>query len=87
MQAYFQQHPRTFDEPWPSTEHRETDVKLRGLFEQIQAKKGCTVKDFKLMAKEKLGIELEGGDTTFTLASLFQKKRQGEMNAQVGAGS
>mgnify|MGYP006080586159 FL=1 len=37
------------------------------------------------MAKEKLGIELEGGDTAFTLASLFQKKREGEMNAQVGA--
>ena len=43
------------------------------------------VKDFQKMAKDKLGIELEGGDTSFTFASLFQKKRQGEMNAQVGA--
>ena len=124
-EAYYAQYPRAFDAAWPSEEHRESDVKLRALFEQIQAKKGCTVKvrprqraasarglpsrppparpparthlrihqhsptcrtqDFKGMAKEKLGIELEGGDTGFTLASLFQKKRQGEMNAQVGA--
>ena len=86
-EAYYAQYPRAFDAAWPSEEHRESDVKLRALFEQIQAKKGCTVKDFQRMAKEKLGIELEGGDTGFTLASLFQKKRQGEMNAQVGAGS
>ena len=84
-EAFFQRYPRSFDEPWPSEEHGEQDKRLRALFEQIQAKKGCTVKDFQRMAKEKLDIELEGGDTGFTLASLFQKKRQGEMNAQVGA--
>ena len=82
---FFQRSPRSFNEPWPSEEHGEQDKRLRALFEQIQAKKGCTVKDFQRMAKEKLGIELEGGDTDFTLASLLQKKRQGEMNAQVGA--
>ena len=79
-------YPRTFDDPWPSEEHAKEDVKLRALFETLQAKKGCTVKDFQKMAKDKLGIELEGGgDQGFVLSSLWRPKPQGEMNSQVGA--
>ena len=36
-EAFFQNYPRSFDAPWPSTEHRQYDVQLRALFEQLQA--------------------------------------------------
>ena len=44
-EAYFQQHPRSYDAAWPSYEHRASDVQLRNLFEQLAASKGSTVKD------------------------------------------
>ena len=28
-EAYFKQHPRSFDDSWPSYEHRVSDVQLR----------------------------------------------------------
>ena len=52
-EAYFKQYPRGFDDPWPCEEHKVHDQKLRALFEQLQATKGSTVKDFQKMAKDK----------------------------------
>jgi len=85
-EAFFQRHPRGFDEAWPSAEHRVADVKLRGLFEQLQKTKGATVKEVQKMAKEKLGIEDVGTEQGWQLADLWRPKRQGEMSSLVGAG-
>ena len=84
-EAYFRQHPRSYDEPWPSKEHYVHDVQLRGLFEQLAAAKGSTVKDFQKMAKQQLGISFENDQTGFQLSDLWAKRRQGEMSNQVGA--
>ena len=85
-EAFFDRYPRSFDDPWPSTEHKEHDQRLRALFEQMQGAKGCTVKDFQRMAKEKLSIELSGDNAGWTLADLWRKPKQGDLSSQVGAG-
>jgi hypothetical protein len=84
-EAYFKQYPRGFDDPWPCEEHKVHDQKLRALFEQLQATKGSTVKDFQKMAKDKLGIEFSDDQTGFQISDLWARRRQGEMANQVGA--
>lgn len=34
-EGYFRQHPRTYEDAWPSDRYREDDLKLRALFEQL----------------------------------------------------
>ena len=53
---------------------------------RLAANKGSTVKDFQKIAKDKLGIEFSDDQTGFKLTDLWAKRRQGEMNNQVGAG-
>ena len=86
-EAYFKLHPRQYDEPWPSSRHRTTDLQLRALLEQLNASKGSSVKDFQRMAKEKLGIEFSDDQTKFRMSDLafWKEVRQGEMADQVGA--
>jgi len=85
-EAYFQRYPRGFDEAWPSQTHWVEDIKLRGLFEQLQKTKGATVKEVQKMAKEKLGIEEVGQEQGWQLSDLWRPKRQGEISSLVGSG-
>ena len=60
--------PSSYGLQWPSEEHKETDVSLRALLEQLQGSKGCTVKDFQKMAKEKLGISFTDDQRGFQVS-------------------
>jgi len=84
-EAYFQRYPRAFDSAWPSTEHRQSDLQLRALFEQLAASKGATLKDVQKMAKDKLDIALED-TTTWTFSDFFGPKKTAQMSSVVGAG-
>ena len=85
-EAYFKQHPRGFDCEWPSEQFRTQDLRLRALFEELQTRKGASVKDFQKMAKEQLGIAFSDDQTGFAFSDLFVRRRQGEaMSNQVGA--
>ena len=84
-EGYFKRHPRPYDAPWPCEQHRVEDQKLRALFEQLNATKGSSVKDFQKIAKDKLGIEFSDDQTGFQLTDLWARRRQGEMANQVGA--
>ncbi len=84
-EAYFKEYPRSFDAEWPSNEHRDHDVLLRALFEQLQATKGSTVKDFQKMAKDKLGISFSDDQTAFQISDLWKRRREGEMAGQASS--
>ena len=54
-EKYYTQKPRTFDDPWPSKEHNETDLKLRAfLTENVDKSPSDIVK----LAKELMDIEI-----------------------------
>jgi hypothetical protein len=57
-ERFFAAHPRDFDAPWPSKEHREHDLKLRAFFERIRAIEKPSLKLITEAAKEALDIAL-----------------------------
>jgi len=86
-EMYFRTYPRSFDADWPSSEHRENDVLLRALLEQLQSTKGSTVKDFQKLAKDKLGVSFSDDQTAFQFSDLWKKRREGEMAGQASSQS
>ena len=84
-EAFFREYPRSFDAEWPSNEHREKDLQLRALFEQLQANKGSSVKYFQSLAKDKLGISFSNDQTAWQMSDMWKRRREGEMAGQASS--
>ena len=55
-EKYYQRYPRSFDDPWPLEEHRETDGVLRRfLTKYVNRPPG----EIRMLSKQELGIELD----------------------------
>ena len=55
-EKYYKGAPRSFDDPWPMEQYKETDAKLRHFLTSLTE---IAPKDMVKLAKQDMGIDLE----------------------------